>query len=276
LGTGKPEIAVVGGIHGDEPCGVRAVERLMDERPAVDRPVTLVLANEEAIERGARYVEEDLNRAFPDSPDAPASAYADTHEGRLARRLSEELRGTTALALHSTQSHPEPFAIVAGDEDAGLLGTAARLPVVAMVDSGAFVEGRLIGTVRTVEVECGRQGTDTATENAHRVTRSFLRATGALPGGRTADHESVPYFRLTGSVPKEHATDYEVFVENFRRVEDGETFASVDGRPERAAGDFFPVLMSAYGYEDLFGYAADRVGTVDIAGAVHRSGTDRA
>lgn len=34
LGEGDPEIAVVGGIHGDEPCGVHAVERLIEERPA--------------------------------------------------------------------------------------------------------------------------------------------------------------------------------------------------------------------------------------------------
>lgn len=31
LGDGEPEIAVVGGIHGDEPCGVNAVETLLDE-----------------------------------------------------------------------------------------------------------------------------------------------------------------------------------------------------------------------------------------------------
>jgi len=28
LGEGEPEVAVVGAIHGDEPCGARAVRRL--------------------------------------------------------------------------------------------------------------------------------------------------------------------------------------------------------------------------------------------------------
>ncbi len=85
LGSGTPEIAVVAGIHGDEPCGVRAVERLLDERPTVNRPVKLVVANEAALERRVRFIDEDLNRTFPGDPDAK------THEGRLAAALVSEL-----------------------------------------------------------------------------------------------------------------------------------------------------------------------------------------
>lgn len=49
---------------------------------------------------------------------------------------------------------------------------------------------------------------------------------------------------------------------SIERVEAGEVFA-VAGE-ERAVADeaFYPVLLSAYGYEDVFGYAADRVGTL--------------
>ncbi len=89
LGSGTPEIAVVAGIHGDEPCGVRAVERLLDDPPAVERPVKLVVANETALERRVRFVDEDLNRTFPGDPNAK------THEGQLAHRLVEELEGVS-------------------------------------------------------------------------------------------------------------------------------------------------------------------------------------
>ena len=106
VGEGTPEIAVVGGIHGDEPCGVRAVERLLADDEEFERSVKLIIANEEALEVGERYVERDLNRAFPGDPDG------DTHEGRLAHRLQQELTGCTTLAIHSTQSYAEPFAVI--------------------------------------------------------------------------------------------------------------------------------------------------------------------
>lgn len=256
LGDGTPEIAVVGGIHGDEPCGVHAVETFLDERPDVERPVKLVVANEEAIARDARYVDEDLNRAFPGDPDGR------THESRLAAALREELADCATLALHSTQSYDEPFALVSGvgefERD-----VCARLPVDAVVDVAGFTNGRIFASVqRTVEVECGYQKSDAAAENAVALTRAFLSATGALP----AKYESVvdhPVFRLEHRIQKNGADAYEVFADNFERVDAGEAYAAADGKSVVAEESFYPVLLSAYGYDDLFGFAAERVDTID-------------
>ena len=253
LGDGTPEVAIVGGIHGDEPCGVRAVERLLEERPPVERPVKLIVANERAVERGVRYVDRDLNRSFPGDPEAT------THEARLAAALTEELRDCTVFALHSTRSHEEPFAIV---HDFGELERAIcpQLSVVAVVETAAFVEGRLLVADATVEVECGLQGSEQATENAHRLVREFLVAVGALDGETTS--RELPTFRLAEVIEKPPASSYEVFVRNFERVATGETFAAVDGEPVRAERAFYPVLLSATGYREVFGYAADHVGSL--------------
>jgi succinylglutamate desuccinylase len=262
LGDGTPEVAVVGGIHGDEPCGVRAVERLIEEQPPVERPVKLIVANEEAIERGVRYVDEDLNRAFARDGDADdggdTDGDADSHERRLAHRLAEEVAGCTVLAHHSTQSHAEPFALVRVVDDVNR-DIVTRLSVTALVETGPSVDGRIFtADCETVEVECGLQGTETAAENAYRLTREFLTTVGALPGD-TVPHD-LPVFRLRRPIPKERGETYEVFVENFTRVEEGETFAAVDGEPLVADKPFYPVLVSPYGYEDVFGYTADKVG----------------
>ncbi len=250
LGSGTPEIAVVAGIHGDEPCGVRAIERLLDDRPAVERPVKLVVANEEALERQVRYVDEDLNRAFPGDPDAT------THEGRLADRLVEELDGCLAFSMHSTQSHAEPFAIVNGVSEIAT-DICPQLPVSAVVETSTFSQGRLFSSIDTVEVECGMQGTETAAENADRLTRAFLTAVGALPGDTVS--RELPIFRLTDVIPKTEADTYEVFVENFTEVDSGSPFAAADGETQVADEPFYPVLMSPNGYRDVFGYAAEKV-----------------
>jgi len=269
LGEGEPEIAIVGGIHGDEPCGVAAVEGLIAERPAVERPVALVVANEEAVAEQRRYVETDLNRSFPGAADG------ESLESRIAHELGAVVGDCVTLALHSTQSYEGMFVLV--DEVRDLQRRICpHLSVDALVETG-HAEGRIFESVPdTIEVECGFQGSATATENAHRVAREFLVATDAhpesalaagsrgadAPGKRALPRTALPVFRLGDPVPKTAADEYEVFVRNFEEVLAGESFAAADGEAVVAEEDFHPVLMSPYGYEDVFGYTADRVGTL--------------
>jgi hypothetical protein len=259
LGDGEPEVAIVAAVHGDEPTGLRPIERLVEEDPAVRRPVKLIVANERALERNVRFVDEDLNRAFPGNPDA------ETHERRLAAKLAAELDGCTTLSIHSTQSHDEPFAVAHRLVDP-VRNLVPRLPVTAVIETGEFVQGRLFEAVeRLVEVEAGRQGTERAAENADRIARAFLAATDVLPGH--APSCELPVFRLMGEIPKAPADRYEVFAENFEPVAAGEAFAAADGVETVADDRFYPVLMSPEGYADVYGYEADRVGTI--------GGTDR-
>lgn len=261
LGEGTPAVAVVGGIHGDEPCGQRAIERFVADDPDVERPVKLIVANEEAAERGVRYIDEDLNRVYPGDPDA------DSHEQRLAHNLRQELTDCTTLSLHSTKSFSEPFAIVSWvDEIAQAI--VPRLPVGKLVESGPFSTGRFIEQAHTLEVECGLQGTDAAADNAYWLIRAFLAATNVLPEPTTDDRihsrspDSIEVFRLKDRIGKPPAEQYEVRAHNFERVDAGEVFALADGEEFTAEERFYPVLMSAYGYTDVFGYAADRLGTL--------------
>jgi hypothetical protein len=254
LGDGEPEIAVVGSVHGDEPCGARAVERLLADDPDVLRPVKLVVANERALDAGVRYVDADLNRSFGD--DVPE----DAHEFQLAHRLADEIQGCTVLSLHSTQSHADPFAITSG-LDGPVPDVVPALPVVANVDTQGFVEGRLFASdADIVEAEAGLQGTDTAAENAYRLTRAFLSAADVLPGD-TIERE-IPVFEMGDVIPKPPADEYEVFVENFERVDAGQTFAAADGEELVADEPFYPVLLSPYGYAGQFGYRGQRRGTL--------------
>ena len=262
LGEGEPEVAVVGAIHGDEPCGARALRRLLAADPDVERPVRLIVANEPALDAGIRYLDVDLNRVFP------GDSASDQHEERLAADLLAAVEGCTTLAIHSTQSYPEPFAVIDSMDEVAR-ATAPHLPVDAVIQTDAFTEGRLIEHPHTIEVEAGLQGSESAADNAYWLTRAFLAATGALPAPGAEDvvdaggREDVAVFRLRDRIPKPAAEEYEVFARNFERVEAGDRFAAADGEPLRAAEPFYPVLLSPYGYRDQFGYVADRVGTLE-------------
>lgn len=251
LGSGQPELAIVGGIHGDEPCGVRAVTELWESAPDVQVPVKLVIANEPALERDVRYVDRDLNRSFPGDPDASA------YESRLAAELEAELEGCRVLALHSTQSYADPFALVDAVDEFDRR-VAPRLSIMALVECGALDDGRMFTSLDTIEVECGLQGSAAAARNAIRLAREYLVATGALPG--TPVPRDVPLFRIVRELPKPAASTHEVHVANFERVAPGQAYAIADGEELVSETAFYPVLLSPWGYEDQYGYAAERVG----------------
>lgn len=257
-GSGPPAYAVVACVHGDEVCGKRGIERFLDSDPTFDEPVKFVVANEEALARGVRFVEEDLNRCFPGDPDGG------THEKRLAARLAEELAGCTFLDLHATRSFPEPFALVGrADDTTKHLARATGLSRV--VDVG-YVSRGMIGYVGGVAVECGLIGTEAAAENARAIIENFLAANGVVDGDY--DYPDPTLYSVFNEVV---GSGYEVVAENFELVEKGEVFARKGESGLVADREFYPVLMSTHGYDETVGFQADRLGRLSEY-EVHRPG----
>ena len=250
-GPGEPELAVVGGVHGDEPSGVRAVERLRAADLPLARGVKLVVANPPAVEAGERYLKTDLNRSFPGDPDG-------SPEERLAAELCAETDGLPTLSLHATHSTPEPMALVEHSQPE-VFDLADSLPVPHVVDHSRVTEGSFTDCGTVVTVEAGCQGTDAAAEEAHRQARAFLAVTGALPDENVPDTDS-DYYLLEDAVEKPPGVEYELLAENFQRVAAGEMFARAGDVELVAHRSFYPVLVSECGYEDVFGYRASRLG----------------
>ncbi|MFW5920100.1 MAG: succinylglutamate desuccinylase, partial [Halanaeroarchaeum sp.] len=218
----------------------------------VQRPVTLIVANERALAEDTRYIDTDLNRAFDETTPE------DAHERELAIELADAVRGCTVLSIHSTRSAAKPFAITAGLDDVAK-SIVPQLSVRALVETGVTVEGRLFAAdADIVEVEAGYQGSEEAAENAYRLAREFLTTTGAL-AGETIAHD-VEVYEQGQPIEKPPAEEYEVFAENFTRVDAGETFAAIDGDGITADEEFYPILVSAYGYEHIFGYRGSYAG----------------
>lgn len=248
-GPGEPEIVVVGGVHGDETGGIRAVRRLREAALDLQRTVAFVLANPAAIDANVRSLDSDLNRVFPGDP-------AGDREERLAAHLCEFIRGRPTLSLHDTRSRPTPFALVYRTQP-GEFDLAATLPVPYIVDHWGVNEQTITTCGLTVELEVGPQGSDEAAASAEHQTRAFLRGMGALPGEpATANPE---FFHMAAPIPKPPGSSYDVSVENFEYVPEGTVYASVDGRDLVADEPFYPILLSASGYPDLFGYRGDRI-----------------
>lgn len=245
-GEGEPEISVVGSLHGDEPAGAKAIERILSRDIAFLKPVQFIVANEAALEEDVRYLDTDLNRSFPGSRDS------DSREERIAAELLETVEGTVVLDIHTTQSHPEPFATIKRiDQDVIDLvrGAGVERAVHFPQDNGTMTEY----IDRALVVEAGRQGTEEAVDNAVRVITNFLAYVGAIEGECTLSKPEIfQYYETVDG-------DWEFRAENFERVEEGELYAVRDGEELRAEEAFYPVLMSTNGYEGKLGYKARKV-----------------
>ena len=247
-GCGSPRVAIVGGIHGDEPAGKKVVERLIHTLEIEDQgTVQLLVANERALATGERYTETDLNRAFPGNPDS------DRYEDVLATRVCSIIEGADAvLALHTSHSAPPPFAIYSDLTDS-VRRTVTGLPVEYVVDSGELRGTTLDSVVpHTVSIELGRQWSENAAAFGHDAALSFLRAHGLMTDTAPSFTETK---RIRGyeEVPKgdgEPTVNYS----NFEEIPVGAVFASDDVYTHRVEEEgVVPVLASERGYDDIFG-----------------------
>lgn len=253
LGPGDDaDVAIVGGVHGDEPSGVRAVRRVLESNPDLQRPVKLVVANPPAVASHRRYLDADMNRAFPGDPGSP------DRERRLAAALLDELSDCgVVLSLHSTHSYDDPIAFVSRSYPT-VQGLTARLPVPHIVDPTPCIDGAFAACAPVVSIEAGRKLTEAATENATELVEAFIRLTDALPGEMPTTDST--YYTVTDAVSKRPDTDYELLVENFEPVEPGATVARSDGKEYAADSGFVPILMSETGYDDILGYKGEVAG----------------
>jgi len=258
--TGSARVAIVGGIHGDEPAGEQIVKRLaaeLDDEGTGTGSVRLIIANEPALAAETRYTDADLNRVFPGDADS------NEYERALAPRLAAALDGMDAvLALHTSHSAPPPFAIYS-DLTESVRRSVTGMPVDYVVDSSELRSTTLDSVVpHTVSIEVGRQGSEDAVEFGYEACLAFLRAHGALD-------DDPPTFTETTvvagdeEVPKGGGEPH-VHYANFEEIPEGEVFAEDEVYTHRVeAPGVVPILASERGYEDIFGIYGRVTGTLE-------------
>lgn len=260
--AGPAHVAIIGGLHGDEPAGEQIVRRFAERLADPDETkgegsIRLLIANEPALEAGTRYTDTDLNRAFP------GDSTSQEYERALAPKIMAAVEGADAvLALHTSYSAPPPFAIYSELTDS-VRRTVTGMPVDYVLDSSGLRSTTLDSVVpHAVSVEVGRQGSDEAVEFGYESTLAFLRAHGAL------DDEPptfTPTTIITGleEVPKGGGEPHVNYV-NFEEIPQGSTFAQDDEYTHRVDEEgIVPVLASENGYDDIFGIYGRIAGTLE-------------
>jgi len=114
-----PLLFVTAGIHGNEPSGVKALQKVFEElqksKPEIDGTIIGVAGNKEALNHNKRYIDEDLNRSWTE--DNIWKGKKETHEQKEMHEIIEVLQQYPEkdftkryfLDCHTTSSASLPY-----------------------------------------------------------------------------------------------------------------------------------------------------------------------
>jgi hypothetical protein len=226
-------ILMVGGTHGDEPIGVKALEAIESRRDDFD----WIVGNPRALAENKRFTQEDLNRSAPG--DLRSKIYEERRAAELIR-LSQKYRYT--VDLHGTSKDTGIFLIVTNPTRANL--RLARMLDVERVVIWPAITPDLQSPVSEfypcgLEIECGPKDSPEVQVQLEQIIEKFLDRD--LSEGGRGDQT---FYEVYGELKGDPGVNLEEFVEV---VVDGETFT--------------PLLVGTY--QDAYGVACYKLKRVD-------------
>jgi len=248
-GVEGSNLLVFGGIHGDEPCGVYAIERFMQEIndgkwELLNGSITFAYGNLEALAQKKRYVDYNMNRMF-----GLLEVSLESVEYERVRMLETLFDGKDAfLDLHSASSQAPDFMMaekIAFDLACSLGPSFVVSGWEKFADVGGDTEcfANSLG-IPGMTYEAGQHDDPLALENAYKLLLRFL-----------AVHEVIDYkFKSLGSrcmtlteviLKKSENDKWLIDLENLMFVKKGTQLLELDSEIFVAPYDCYLVFPTA-------------------------------
>ena len=241
-------LLVFGGIHGDEPCGVYAIERFMQEYQLgkwqlKNGSITFAYGNLEALGVKKRYVDYNMNRMF-----GLSEVGLESVEYERVRMLETLFDGKDAfLDLHSASSQAPDFMMaekIAFDLACSLGPSFVVSGWEKFADVGGDTECFANGLgIPGMTYEAGQNDDPVALQNAYEVLLRFLSVNGVI------DYNFIPQMPCAMVLSevilkKSDADKWLVDIENFKFVPKGTAIMEVAKCPVVTQCDCYLVFPS--------------------------------
>lgn len=198
-GQSGPTLLVTAGIHGNEPAGVSACERvfahLEERQPAMRGRFVALRGNRRALFEGCRFQQRDLNRgwgaaaidALREVPERERSP-EDCEQLELLAAFAEVERSASGpilyVDLHTSSADGPPFLCLADTIDNRRLGMSTGVPIILGIEEtidGASLEWFADRGIASIGVEGGQHDSAEAILNHEAVLWGVLVELGMLP-----------------------------------------------------------------------------------------------
>ena len=246
IGDGEPDIAIIGTVHGNEPCGEDALRELRKSASELNGCILTICVNERAAEKNERFIDQDLNRVYP------GDLSSKNHEERLAAIVYHLTKDIPVYDLHSTKiptPSGKPFGIFAEKKD-NVINRVKNTGVNKTLYF-EFDDGSGLHHLESVEVEHMPKGSEEALKQARSTVDQILAAHNLNDNEENQTEPMI--YRVYDSVEKDG--DYDITCSNWNKVEEGEKIATNESGAIRASESFIPVIFSE-DYDEILGYKA--------------------
>ncbi|MEQ8302054.1 MAG: succinylglutamate desuccinylase/aspartoacylase family protein [Cyclobacteriaceae bacterium] len=278
-----PTVVFFGGIHGNEPSGVQALQQVVSEIQARKTPIRgtvyALAGNLGALSRGVRYISSDLNRMWSkeklEALKAKDRTIGEAKEQLALLQILEDIINKESgpfyfFDLHTTSSDTKPFITI---NDTRLNRKfALQFPVPIILGIEEFIDGPLLSYINTlgyvaVGFEGGQHDNPQSIENHIAFVRSTLLILGLVPadtanlqqcqnllrastGNETSVYEIITRYEIA---PGEKFVMQDNF-KNFQELQKGVTLAYSENEPiyAEASGRIFLPLYQPQGQDGYF------------------------
>ncbi|MCC7065676.1 MAG: succinylglutamate desuccinylase/aspartoacylase family protein [Planctomycetes bacterium] len=197
-GRPGPTLLVLAGIHGNEPAGVLAVQRVLGQLQEMELPlagrIVAIAGNLAALREQRRFLARDLNRGWGAESLAAmlakeeAACSSEDLEQRELLTVFTELMSTAGgpvvfVDLHTSSADGPPFLCLADTTDNRRLGLATGVPIILGIEEtidGASLEWWAQHGVMAMAVEGGRHEHPATVGNHEAVLWLVLQHLGML------------------------------------------------------------------------------------------------
>jgi hypothetical protein len=284
-GVPGPTVVFFGGIHGNEPAGVRALEKVFahfesGEVPCERGTIIGIRGNLPALGRQERYLQHDLNRlwnparierilATPESQRSAEEQELASLHGLLMGILEEEAAPFYFIDLHTTSSQTLPFITINDSMINRKFSELFPVPVILGIEE--YLEGPLLSYINqlgymALGFESGQHQDPAAVTHAEDfiwLTLYFSGATPSFAGYRQSyrrlqqaalcDHYFYEVF-YRHELSNGHGFKMEEGYRSFQRVPRGTRVATQQGEPLelQKPGILFMPLYQQQGEEGFF------------------------
>lgn len=303
-----PLVLFVAGIHGNEPSGVVALERVLEElhavRPSFRGDMVALVGNLSALSAGRRFIEKDLNRQWDEAHVAavreadPAELVAeDAEQVELIEAIEDAVRSARGqvffLDLHTTSAPSAPFLTISDALPTREYALGFSLPLVLGLEErlhGALLEYFYARGYVALGVESGQHDEPSSIDRHEWVAWTALWSAGNLsddfqPADATRKQlaAAAAEMKLAYEVLHRHGIEPEdefsmkPGYRNFQRVAAGEVLGHDRTGEVRApiAGRLFLPLYQKQGDDGFFIVREVRAFWLRLSAVLRRMRADR-
>lgn len=241
------------GTHGDERIGLKVARAIKKIDIKIGR-LTVNIANPRAFKLNKRFIDEDLNRAFPGKKNG-------NYEEQRAYKLLPLIKSADiVIDIHSTTSELRDALIVTKlnnkIKEYVYIISPKYLLVMNATKKTVLISHAKIG----LAFEYGKDNDPKVAEKIIDGIKSLLVHIGMIEKLKKNETKIKPsFFDVYKSVPKPKGAILDKKIKNYTLVKKNQIYAFIKNKKIKAAEDFYPILFGNKNYKNIFGFAGKKL-----------------